>query len=65
MLDLEERVVVWKEQGGRGDEEVGCIHCLLMRAFDVAPLFAVCTPGSLRLHSDWLSAGGGEARRGR
>lgn len=30
-----------------------------MRAFDVAPLFAVCTPGSLRLHSHWLSAGGG------
>lgn len=56
---------MWKERGGRGDEEVGCIHCLLMRAFDVASLFAVCTPGSLRLHSDWLSAGGGEARRGR
>lgn len=45
-------------QGGRGDEEEGRIYCLLMRAFDVAPLFAVCTPGSLRLHSDWLSGGG-------
>lgn len=44
--------------GGRGDEEEGHIHCLLMRAFDVAPLFAVCTPGPLRLHSDWLSGGG-------
>lgn len=44
---------------GRGDEEEGSIYCLLMRAFDVSPLFAVCTPGSLRLHSDWLSAGGG------
>lgn len=45
--------------GGRRDEEEGCVYCLLMRAFDVAPLFAVCTPGSLCLHSDWLSAGGG------
>lgn len=46
--------------GGRGDEEEeGCIHCLLMRPFDVAPLLAVCTPGPLRLHSHWLSAGGG------
>lgn len=32
-----------------------------MRAFDVALLFAVCTPGSLGLHSDELSAGEGEA----
>lgn len=38
-----------------------CFYCLLMRAFDVALLFAVCTPGSLRLHSDELSAGEGEA----
>lgn len=44
--------------GGRGGEEEGHMHCLLMRAFDVAPLFAVCTPGPLRLHSDWLSGGG-------
>lgn len=38
-----------------------CFYCLLMRAFDVALLFAVCTPGSLGLHSDELSAGEGEA----
>lgn len=36
-----------------------------MRAFDVALLFAVCTPGSLGLHSDELSAGEGEAGGGR
>lgn len=35
-----------------------------MRAFDVALLFAVCTPGSLGLHSDELSAGEGEAGGG-
>lgn len=42
-----------------------CFYCLLMRAFDVALLFAVCTPGSLGLHSDELSAGEGEAGGGR
>lgn len=41
-----------------------CFYCLLMRAFDVALLFAVCTPGSLGLHSDELSAGEGEAGGG-
>lgn len=43
----------------RGDEEEGSFYCLLMRAFDVAPVFAVCTPGPLLLHPDWLCAGGG------
>lgn len=47
------------------DEEEGRVYCLLMRPFDVAPLFAVCTPGSLRLHSDWLSPGRGWGVGGR
>lgn len=48
-----------KTLAGTVGKELGGVYCLLMGAFDVAPLFAVCTPGSLCLHSDWLSAGGG------
>lgn len=39
---------------------VGGFYCLLMGAFDVEPQFAVCTPGPLSLHPDWLSAGEGD-----
>lgn len=60
--------------GGGGYDEKGAIYCVLMSSFDVPPLFAVCTPGSLLLASDWPSAaaaggtagvGGGGGRGGR
>lgn len=53
---------------GGGYDEKGVIYCVLMSSFDVPPLFAVCTPGSLLLASDWPSAaaagGGGGGGRG-
>lgn len=40
----------------RGWGERDIIYCVLMSSFDVPPLFAVCTPGSPLLDSDWLLA---------
>lgn len=60
----------WWRWGG-GYDEKGIIYCVLMSSFDVPPLLAVCTPGSLLLDSDWLSAaaaggtGGAAGGRGR
>lgn len=42
--------------GGGGYDEKGVSYCVLMSSFDVPPLFAVCTPGSPLLASDWPAA---------